>query len=147
MSFKDLYQRGHLMSFKQLRNKYDLLATDLFRYLQIWSFIKSHISTFADMPQHGGMSANVNKMYCRVKTLCNTSESIRIKLALLHTNSGHAPASTHSVPQYLYLTSNGSLNPSWSFWGLRVTMLWWCFIDHNHCDFHGNFENVCCRCC
>ena len=43
---------GHSMSFEQLINKNSLPASHLFRYLQIRHFIKSCLSTFADIPRH-----------------------------------------------------------------------------------------------
>ena len=47
----DLYQGGHLMSFEQLKTKYNLPVSPV-RYLQIRNFIKTHVSTLAGIPQH-----------------------------------------------------------------------------------------------
>ena len=40
------------MSFEQVRSKFNLTATDFFRYLHIQSFIRTHIHTYADIPCH-----------------------------------------------------------------------------------------------
>lgn len=72
---KDLYQGGHLMSFEQLRNKYDLPASHFFRYLQIRSFMRSHIAKFVDIPQHRALEEIINvRPGCRgaVSTLYQT---------------------------------------------------------------------------
>ena len=49
---RDLYLGGYLMSFEQVRSKFNLTATYLFRYLHIQSFIRTHIHTYADIPCH-----------------------------------------------------------------------------------------------
>lgn len=48
----DLYFEGNLVSFKQLRQTYDLPSTHLFRFLQIWHYIRSHVPDYERMPKH-----------------------------------------------------------------------------------------------